>query len=126
MPLIDRKLLGLPMKDLPPRNQDCVLWSRESTRTSGEPNYKPAIALKCRWDDVRAQRAGAGGTLYTSAGKVFPDREQVFEGDVMMLGRLVDVTDPENPMANEGAAEVMEVERIPDFDQEEQVLIVYL
>jgi len=112
--------------------QTAIYWAPDSVDQYGQTTYLSPVELRCRWEDVMQEIITADGAKQVSKTKVMVN-EDVVIGGVMMLGSLESGDsgesgglNEEDPKANEGAWEIINVGKIPNFRATEFLRLAYL
>jgi hypothetical protein len=105
--------------------QKCVYWAPGTLDGYGQPSYLSAIELDCRWASGSTQIIKQDGTITTSTSVVMLSQDVVI-GGVLMLGTLEDVTDLIYPTKNEGAFEIIQFHKVPNFKNTENMRVAFL
>lgn len=93
--------------------QIAVYWAPEAADEFGQPGYADPIEVKCRWSDVNQQYLSINGDEAVSNAMVLVDRDLKLKG-ILWLGVIADLTDENNPNANEGSHEIQKFNKVPD------------
>lgn len=114
------------------RKQTAVYWALASSDSGGiayddfgQPAFTDPVEIKCRWTDVSEEYIDAKGAKRLSHSKVYVDRDVDIDG-VLMLGKIIDVTDEENPRENDGAEEIRRFDKVPNLKATEFLLTAFL
>ncbi len=91
----------------------------------GQPLHSDPVEVSCRWDEEAVQFIGRDGTTHVSRARVYVDRDMEL-GGVLMLGELVDITDPDNPRENVNAWEIEGWSKMADIDGTEFLRTAFL
>jgi len=109
-----------------------VYWSTQSIESGGlahddygQPLWSSPIEIKCRWEETTEEFISSNGTRQVSSVKVYVDRDMK-EGEILMLGALIDVVDENNPRSNQGAYEIKRFEKTPNLKITEYLRVVYI
>ena len=107
------------------RKQTAVHWPVKGTDSHGKPTYEPPIEVLCRWQDSNEMFINSDGSNQMSNAKVFPDRKTAI-GGVLLLGKLTEVHDFDEPKKNDGAFEIMMFRTVPNLKNTENLYIATL
>ncbi len=105
--------------------QKCVYWVFDDFDAQGQPVYKDGEELNCRWEDRVEEIVDTDGTKVLSKAQVMVSTD-VKVGGVLWLGELGDETYSSEPTRNEGAFEIIQFSKIPNFRVTEYVRTAYL
>jgi len=95
--------------------QDAVYWAPLSELTEfGKPDWEAGIEIKCRWEDVVKEIIAPNGETVLSNSTLIVDRDLKVKG-VLMLGDLDSTVDDDDPKENDGAFEIIQIGKTPDF-----------
>ena len=114
------------------RKQTAVYWALASLDSGGvafddygQPMLTDPVEIECRWEDKVEEFIGPDGTKMISRAVVYVDRD-VDIGGVLMLGEEDDILDEDNPKENNGAWEIKQFSKIPNFRATEFLRTAYL
>ena len=106
------------------RRQRAVWWRRIGNNSDGSPNLDTPVEIRCRWDDEAAQIIDPiTGTTKAAQSIVYVDRV-VTPGDFLVL-KLESELSGTDAVAN-GAREIMQVDKNPNFRNSETLITAYL
>lgn len=104
--------MGLETKML---KQRAVWWPVVSIDdVSGAETHGEPEEVKCRWEDVAEEFKDTSGTTKVSNAKVYVDRD-MYQGGVLWLGELEDITDQDEPFNNERAFRIEKYNKLPNL-----------
>ena len=114
------------------RKQTAVWWPQQSAEVAGmdhdrfgQPQVSDPVQISVRWEDVSEEFIDSNNTRQLSRARVYVDRDMSV-GDILMLGKLTDITDAVNPKENINAWEVRRFEKLPNIKNTEQLRTVFL
>lgn len=97
------------------RKQTAVYWPpTSSTDNHGKPVNRPAVEIKCRWEDVVTEYVDADGKKQISNSTVYVDRDLELEG-ILVLGQLKKLKSATDPFLNPGACAIKWVQKLPNL-----------
>lgn len=106
--------------------QTAVYWPPETEFDEhGAPVSQEPVEIGCRWDEDLKEFIGLDGTTQVSKAQAIVDRD-VERGGVLMLGTLDDVSDPDDPKANDGAQEILAFQKNPNLRGTKYVRVAFL
>lgn len=105
--------------------QDAVLWLPDGGKdAAGNPSYHDPEEIKCRWDSIESIVVTAEGEERVSSSQILVDRDAP-RHSLLLLGRLQDVLNPEEPRKNDGVQEVLRFDKHPDLGGQKFERIAY-
>jgi len=105
--------------------QTATYWAMEGLDEFGKPTWDDPVAIKCRWDMVQEEFVGPNGDREMSKARLMVDRDLTIKG-VLILSTVEDVEDSDDPKDNEGAWEIRQFMKSPDFKGRKYLREVYL
>jgi hypothetical protein len=106
--------------------QDCVYWAPSAVGTDGQvTEYEDPVDLKCRWEDVQEVYIDKDGNEKVSRSRVFV-LQDVKPLGVLWLGTIEQLTTTDDPFVNEGAYEIRQFDKTPDFKAKKFLRIAWL
>lgn len=106
--------------------QTAVHWPKTGTAADGTPEWGEPREVACRWEDKNEEFVSTNNRAAISKAVVYVDPlEEVNPGDVLALGRFLDLEDETDPYANEVQAwEVQAVGRNPSLKQDDPTKVL--
>ena len=105
--------------------QTAVYWPSSGVDEFGQPTYDDPVEIDCRWETVREEFVAPNGDTEVSKAKLIVDRDMEVR-DILYLGDLDSVVDPDDPKGNAGAWEVRLFKITPNFRGNKFLREVYL
>ena len=105
--------------------QKAVYWAPLTLDDFGKPTWRTPVEIDCRWTDQQEEFINPNGERQLSRAKLIVDRDLEVKG-VVWQGRLVDVSDLDDPKNNDNAWEIMAFRKTADFKGRKYLRQVYL
>ena len=103
-----------------------VYWPPETNYDKfGVPIPEQPIQVSCRYEENLKEIIDVTGTVRMSKAQIYSDRD-LETGGIFMLGTLDDVDDYVDPKENDGAWEIITVEKIPNLKRTKFLRLAYL
>jgi len=105
--------------------QTAVYWPYASIDQFGKKSWGTAEEISVRWVDVSEEFLDSEGERQVSKVKVYVEKDTPV-GGVLMLGELTDITDEDDIKENNGAWEIRQFSKLPNFKATEFLRTAYL
>jgi len=112
--------------------QTAVYWALAGDDSQGEdfddhgrPQFLAPVEISCRWSDKREEYISANSITKISNSKVMVDRD-MRNGEVLMLGELIDITEQINILENDNAWTIEGWKKTPNLKATEFLRVAYL
>lgn len=110
--------------------QTCVYWPPVGSGDDSQQTFGDPVEMKCRWTDHVEMIPDRSGQTWLSKAKVMTEID-VLVGGILWLGRLVELTDIQDPFANgtsvtAPAWQIMRFDKIPTLDAKKFLRLAYL
>ena len=105
--------------------QTAVYWEPNGVDEFGKPEWTDPVEISCRWEDKQQEFINANGETQISSSVLFVDRDLELKG-VLLLGELDSLVDEDDPKLNDGAWEILQTGKLPDFKGKKYLRTVYL
>jgi hypothetical protein len=103
-------------------NQECTYWVKTpGTDAFGKPSFSAPVTRLVRWEDVMTQIQDKQGQDRVSKSTIYSDADWSLAG-YLYLGTSLAA----NPLEVEGAYEIIQVSRVPDLRNLQQLYTAYL
>lgn len=103
-----------------------VYFAPGAVQENGQYAFLSPVPIKCKWMDTQQEFLNKNGGRQISRSVIYVDRDLDLKG-VIWQGELSDLTDTENPFANEGAWEIQGFDKVGRLRQPKDYLrVVYL
>ena len=105
--------------------QKGVYWELDALDEFGKPTWKEPIEIDLRWEDAEEEIINPNGERVMSRAQLIVDRDLTIKG-VLWLGELDDIGSSDNPKSNDGAWEIIQYLKTPDFKGRKYLREAYL